>query len=57
MTLPHSNITPPPEIDVAIIEMTGLGDRSYLISIGDIAVVIDPQRDDFEKAENLGLIR
>lgn len=45
MTLPHSNISPPPQIDVAIIETTGLGDRSYLISAGDIAVVIDPQRD------------
>lgn len=45
MTLSHSDITSPSEVDVAIIETTGLGDRSYLISIDGIAVVIDPQRD------------
>lgn len=45
MTLPHSDITSSSEVDVAIIETTGLGDRSYLISIDGIAVVIDPQRD------------
>ncbi|NVN49788.1 MBL-fold metallo-hydrolase superfamily [Mycolicibacterium hippocampi] len=33
------------DIDVAIIETSGLGDRSYLISADGIAVVIDPQRD------------
>jgi hydroxyacylglutathione hydrolase len=32
-------------MDVSIIETTGLGDRSYLVSDGDIGVVIDPQRD------------
>ena len=32
-------------MDVSIIETSGLGDRSYLISDGDTAVVIDPQRD------------
>jgi glyoxylase-like metal-dependent hydrolase (beta-lactamase superfamily II)/rhodanese-related sulfurtransferase len=32
-------------MDVSIVETSGLGDRSYLVSDGDIAVVIDPQRD------------
>ncbi|MEV3905502.1 MBL fold metallo-hydrolase [Mycobacterium sp. NPDC050551] len=32
-------------MDVSIIETSGLGDRSYLVSDGDVAVVIDPQRD------------
>lgn len=32
-------------MDIAIIETSGLGDRSYLISHGDTAVVVDPQRD------------
>ena len=32
-------------MNVSIIETTGLGDRSYLVSEGDAAVVIDPQRD------------
>ncbi|WP_006246854.1 MBL fold metallo-hydrolase [Mycolicibacterium tusciae] len=30
---------------VSIIETSGLGDRSYMVSDGNIAVVIDPQRD------------
>lgn len=30
---------------VSIIETTGLGDRSYMVSDGNTAVVIDPQRD------------
>lgn len=30
---------------ISTIETTGLGDRSYLVSDGDVAVVIDPQRD------------
>lgn len=30
---------------VDIIETTSLGDRSYFVSDGDVAVVIDPQRD------------
>lgn len=33
------------EPDVAIIETSSLGDRSYLISHDGVAVVIDPQRD------------
>jgi hydroxyacylglutathione hydrolase len=32
-------------MDIAIIETSSLGDRSYLISSGSIAAVIDPQRD------------
>lgn len=32
-------------MDVSIIETSGLGDRSYLVSDGDVATVIDPQRD------------
>ena len=32
-------------VDVRVIETSGLGDRSYLVSDGDIAVAIDPQRD------------
>ncbi|MGH3480975.1 MAG: MBL fold metallo-hydrolase, partial [Nocardioidaceae bacterium] len=30
---------------VEIIETSSLGDRSYLASDGDVAVVVDPQRD------------
>lgn len=32
-------------VDVSVIETSGLGDRSYLVSDGEVAVVIDPQRD------------
>ncbi|WAJ47804.1 MBL fold metallo-hydrolase [Mycobacterium sp. Aquia_216] len=32
-------------MDVSIIETSGLGDRSYLVSDGEVAVAIDPQRD------------
>lgn len=32
-------------MDVAIIETSGLGDRSYLVAHDGVAVVIDPQRD------------
>ncbi len=32
-------------MDVSIIETSGLGDRSYLVSHDDVAAVIDPQRD------------
>jgi hydroxyacylglutathione hydrolase len=32
-------------VDIAIVQTSGLGDRSYLISAGNTAVVIDPQRD------------
>jgi hydroxyacylglutathione hydrolase len=31
--------------DVEILETSGLGDRSYLVTDGEVAVVIDPQRD------------
>jgi hydroxyacylglutathione hydrolase len=33
------------KVDVAIIETSGLGDRSYVVTGGGVAVVIDPQRD------------
>ncbi|ORB31054.1 MBL fold metallo-hydrolase [Mycolicibacterium parafortuitum] len=32
-------------VDVSIIETSGLGDRSYLVSADGVAVVVDPQRD------------
>jgi len=32
-------------IQIETIETTGLGDRSYLATDGDVAVVVDPQRD------------
>ena len=32
-------------IDIQTIATTGLGDRSYLVTDGEVAVVIDPQRD------------
>lgn len=32
-------------VNVTIIETSGLGDRSYLISDGEVAVAVDPQRD------------
>ena len=32
-------------VDVSIIETSGLGDRSYLVTDGEVAVAIDPQRD------------
>ncbi|MEZ7241002.1 MBL fold metallo-hydrolase [Rhodococcus sp. GXMU-t2271] len=32
-------------MDVSIIETSSLGDRSYLITEADVAVVVDPQRD------------
>ena len=32
-------------VDIRIVETPGLGDRSYVVTDGDIAVVIDPQRD------------
>ncbi|MGD9619258.1 MAG: rhodanese-like domain-containing protein [Mycolicibacterium sp.] len=31
--------------DIAVIETSGLGDRSYLVAADGVAVVIDPQRD------------
>lgn len=33
------------DVEVDVIDTSSLGDRSYLISAGDTAVVIDPQRD------------
>ena len=42
---PVDTADPADPVDVAIIETTGLGDRSYLVSAEGIAVVIDPQRD------------
>ena len=45
-------------MNVSIIETSGLGDRSYMVSEGDVAVVIDPQRDIdrvFELARELGV--
>jgi hydroxyacylglutathione hydrolase len=32
-------------LDVRIVETPGLGDRSYIVTDGQVAVVIDPQRD------------
>jgi hydroxyacylglutathione hydrolase len=32
-------------LDIRIVETTGLGDRSYVATDGEVAVVIDPQRD------------
>ncbi len=32
-------------IDIEVIETSSLGDRSYLASDGEVAVVVDPQRD------------
>ena len=32
-------------MDVTIIDTSGLGDRSYLVSQDGVAAVIDPQRD------------
>ena len=32
-------------VDVRVVETPGLGDRSYVVADGDIAIVIDPQRD------------
>ena len=45
-------------IEVHTIETRSLGDRSYLVSDGDVAVVIDPQRDVdrvFDLVESRGL--
>jgi hydroxyacylglutathione hydrolase len=32
-------------VDIRIVETAGLGDRSYVVTDGEVAVVIDPQRD------------
>ena len=39
-------------MQIDIIETTGLGDRSYLVSDGGVGVVIDPQRD-IDRAKEL----
>jgi hydroxyacylglutathione hydrolase len=44
-------------LDVSIIETSGLGDRSYLISDGEVAVAIDPQRDIDRVLEDAGDLR
>ncbi|WAC94285.1 MBL fold metallo-hydrolase [Mycobacterium sp. Aquia_213] len=44
-------------MDVSIIETSGLGDRSYLVSDGEVAVVIDPQRDIDRVLELTGELR
>src|ERR1035438_9586773 len=41
-----------------VLDAPGLGDRSYLISDGEVGVVVDPQRDPFpylQEAEKLGV--
>ena len=46
-------------IDIRTIATSGLGDRSYLATDGEVAVVIDPQRDIdrvLELASDLSLI-
>src|SRR5688572_11704492 len=32
-------------VQVRVVETPGLGDRSYVVTDGDVAVVVDPQRD------------
>lgn len=44
-------------LDVSIIETSGLGDRSYLVSDGEVAVAIDPQRDIDRVLELAGVLR
>lgn len=44
-------------LDVSLIETSGLGDRSYLVSDGDVAVAIDPQRDIDRVLELAGNLR
>ena len=39
---------------VEIIETSSLGDRSYVVSDGETAVVIDPQRDIDRVTERVG---
>ena len=45
-------------LSVVTFDAPGLGDRSYLISDGEVGIVVDPQRDPFEyihESENLGI--
>lgn len=44
-------------VDVRVIETSGLGDRSYLVSDGEVAVAIDPQRDIDRVLESAGELR
>ncbi|BBX62303.1 MBL fold metallo-hydrolase [Mycobacterium saskatchewanense] len=44
-------------VDVSVIETSGLGDRSYLVSDGVVAVAIDPQRDIDRVLESAGDLR
>lgn len=44
-------------VDVRVIETSGLGDRSYLVSDGEVAVAIDPQRDIDRVLELAGQLR
>lgn len=44
-------------VDVSVIETSGLGDRSYLVSDGEVAVAIDPQRDIDRVLESAGDLR
>src|SRR3546814_14359212 len=32
-------------LDIQIVETPGLGDRSYIVTDGEVAIVVDPQRD------------
>lgn len=43
--------------DVTVIETSGLGDRSYLVSDGEVAVAIDPQRDIDRVLQLIGPLR
>ena len=46
------------EIEVVSFEAAGLGDRSYLVHDGEVAVVVDPQREQeryIAAAEALGV--
>jgi hydroxyacylglutathione hydrolase len=44
-------------LKVSIIETSGLGDRSYLVSDGEVAVAVDPQRDIDRVLELAGSLR
>jgi hydroxyacylglutathione hydrolase len=44
-------------LEVSVIETSGLGDRSYLVRDGEVAVAIDPQRDIDRVLELAGNLR
>jgi glyoxylase-like metal-dependent hydrolase (beta-lactamase superfamily II)/rhodanese-related sulfurtransferase len=51
-------LAPPARIETISFEAAGLGDRSYLVHDGEVAVVVDPQREPeryVETAESLGV--